>query len=243
VVSSGKVEKKIPLKKFGGGGGKGEEAQLENFVESRVVLVTSNWHFVRDRREAKNFEPCEKHHCTVALKLDSSQFIKPDSEEAFNFDRNGLVLPYDAFLSLIKDSDFTGEFLQAVREKFEAETGESISKSPKGGEEDEEEEEENVNEEEEVEEIGGKRAKKRRPASESEVEEVAVGEIKKRGRKTPKKRPPLASTKAPRKSSQKVAPIDLLGAANRGELYTPPNSPSLEFEKQTQDENCPPECF
>jgi len=123
----------------------------ETYITTELLAMVSNWNFVRDRRDNRHFEECEKHHCTVAVKFSSTQFKKPDAPltgtraDHVHVDRHGLILPYDSFLSLIKDSEFTGGFMEAARKKYEADTGLSLEQTtkaaPERGEEDEEEEE------------------------------------------------------------------------------------------------------
>jgi hypothetical protein len=97
-------------------------------VVTEILAFVDNWRFVRDRRTSKRFEPCEKHHCTVSLKFSSTHFKKPNSPktgtaaDSLYLDRNGLILPYDSFLSLIRDEEFTDAYMSAARTKYEADT-------------------------------------------------------------------------------------------------------------------------
>lgn len=56
--------------------------------------------------------------------MSSSVFKSPDSEssvngEDFHFDRNGIILPYAAFVSLMVCPGFTGDYMQRVKSLYE----------------------------------------------------------------------------------------------------------------------------
>lgn len=108
-------------------------------VTSQLVLNISNWSFVRDLTldKVSKFTPCSVQDVHVAIKLSSTVFKPqkrgspgdPDSassDSEFFFDRNGAVLPFAAFVSLLKDVSFTGDFMQRLKTKFEEDLGRSI---------------------------------------------------------------------------------------------------------------------
>jgi len=103
----------------------------------------------------------------VGVKYSSSEFaIQPgstNSDAGFHFDRFGLLIPYEAFVSLFTSKDF-GSYLKKCQERRERETG-------GGAGEDEEEEdyrdEENEEEDEEV--ASKKKAGKKKRAGESGI--------------------------------------------------------------------------
>lgn len=113
----------------GGGKNKGETKRHQ----SQLVLVISNWHFVRDSLNSGQPRPCQPADCSVAIKLASSVF-KPvgivlsqlpggstDSSQ-FYFDRNGVSTPYEAFVSLSTSAEFK-TYLTQVKSRFEQEWG------------------------------------------------------------------------------------------------------------------------
>ena len=113
---------------------------------SHFVLIISNWHFVRDNIDRMVCLPCKPENCNISIKLSSTTFrggptelaqgggtldpeIRPDEE--FFFDKNGIIIPYSAFISLLNDRHFTDEYLPAVKKEFEklcgsSETGDKL---------------------------------------------------------------------------------------------------------------------
>jgi len=89
---------------------------------NELVVILSNYHFVRDRQEAQSFEKCQPHHCTVALKFSSSDFASSrktntDEEERFSFDKHGTIFPLSCFISLLNSTDFV-EYVQKAHLKY-----------------------------------------------------------------------------------------------------------------------------
>ena len=70
-------------------------------VSSTILLIVNNWHFNRDVMSLPTPIKCCPEDCSIQIKLSSTAF-KGDSntEEAYHFDKNGLVLPYAAFVWL-----------------------------------------------------------------------------------------------------------------------------------------------
>lgn len=95
------------------------------------MLIVSNWHFVRDNQEKKECPPCRPEDCNISLKLSSTLFksnlssdLRPTTgevlaDEGFTFDRNGIIIPYSAFLSLMTDAYFLTVYLPGVRTNYE----------------------------------------------------------------------------------------------------------------------------
>ena len=100
-------------------------------VITRLVLILSNWSFVRDHKENPQKVKCSLHNVTVGLKLSSTEFrsgAKRDPNQQYDFDKNGLILPYPAFLSLLKDSAFVDDFMTKVEKRYIADTGDILGK-------------------------------------------------------------------------------------------------------------------
>ena len=127
--------------------------------ESQYVLICSNWHFVRNHQEVRNCPPCSPEDCNISLKLSSTAFRSAPTElskaggfleteiridEDYCFDKNGVIIPYPAFISLLQDKRFTQEYLPLVKKEFERVCG-PIYVSEEVEEEEEEEEEEDSN--------------------------------------------------------------------------------------------------
>lgn len=121
-----------------GNKGKQQAEKKESFVVSKLVLVISNWGFVRDQEGAAKFKKCTPHDVSIGLKLDSTAFRPADKSvvKSHYFDRNGASIPYPAFLSLLKDPDFTGSYMKNVQKRFEEDTGRDLKKEtyPTGAE-------------------------------------------------------------------------------------------------------------
>jgi hypothetical protein len=93
-----------------------------------LVLILSNWSFVRDNKETKHSVRCSLHDVTVGFKISSSEFRSstakpPNPQNPYDFDKNGLILPYPAFLSLAKDHSFAADFMKKVQSRYTADTG------------------------------------------------------------------------------------------------------------------------
>ena len=118
-------------------------------ISSNVVAVLSNYHFNRDKQTAK-FKPCRPSDCSVGLKYSSSEFAIPssvNSDAGFHFDRFGLLVPYEAFVSLFTNKDF-GTYLNRCKERRE-------QNAPVVGDKDENEDNEEEEDEEDEEDMGG----------------------------------------------------------------------------------------
>ena len=102
-------------------------------IISTLVLNVSNWHFIRDNKSARGFVPCKPIHVQVGLKLSSTAFKTDKNQHNTEwYDRNGAIFPYAAFLSLIKDSKFTGGFMKNVKEAYEEDTGRLLTTAAPG---------------------------------------------------------------------------------------------------------------
>ena len=108
---------------------RGEKRKQENII-TKLVLIISNWSFVRDNKANPRKIRCTNQDVTIGLKLASSAFRTgrlDDRRQPYDFDKNGLVLPYAAFLSLIKSTDFTSAYINKVKDHYEEDTGERLS--------------------------------------------------------------------------------------------------------------------
>ena len=99
-------------------------------VTTKLVLIVSNWGFVRDNKDFPSKVRCTPHDVAIGFKLASSQFRPTgaaggtkNSTCPYDFDAHGATLPFPAFLSLIKDSAFTEDFIRKIRRRYEADTG------------------------------------------------------------------------------------------------------------------------
>ena len=135
--------------------------------ESQYVLIISNWHFIREHQDKRESPPCKPEDCNISIKLSSTTFktgsadlsitganyLDPLPDDGFSFDRNGVIIPYSSFLSLMEDKYFLNDYLPDVQREYERlcgpldltrETTPIPSHDPfaDGGEEGEEEEEE-----------------------------------------------------------------------------------------------------
>ena len=64
----------------------------------------------------------------MGFKLSSTDFQSgagkpPGSQNPYDFDKNGLILPYPAFLSLCKDPGFFSDFMNKVESRYTEDTG------------------------------------------------------------------------------------------------------------------------
>lgn len=99
-------------------------------AHSELVLIISNWRFVRDV-QSKPVCVCKAEHCTVGFKLSSSEFqsraVKNGEASGnggeFNFDKHGAVMPYSAFLTLLNDVGLTNAFIQKIKDRYELDEG------------------------------------------------------------------------------------------------------------------------
>jgi hypothetical protein len=92
---------------------------------TRLVLIVSNWSFVRDHKDSKRPVKCTSQDVTISLKLSSTAFARTSEaavkKEPYSFDKNGLILPYPAFLSLLKNEDFT-DLMEKVTTRYTLDT-------------------------------------------------------------------------------------------------------------------------
>jgi len=79
-------------------------------VKTQLIVIISTYHFTRDNEttESPTVHPSD---CTVQFKYSSTEFKASTGEETadssgFFFDKHGLVLPYPAFVNLMKNSKF-----------------------------------------------------------------------------------------------------------------------------------------
>ena len=117
-------------------------------ILSQIVLSISNWHFNRDNQHLKFGPRCRPEDVCISIKLSSSAFVSADAagpslptyneeessaddlsttptttdDSSFSFDRNGVIIPYFAFVSLLDDINFQ-KYLKTVVEKFEETEG------------------------------------------------------------------------------------------------------------------------
>lgn len=108
----------------------GKNKKNETFVASKLVLVISNWGFVRDQEGNPKFQKCTPHDVSIGFKLDSTAFRPADKSivKPRYFDRNGASIPYPAFLSLMKDESFVFEYMSKLQKRFEEDTGRNLAK-------------------------------------------------------------------------------------------------------------------
>ena len=99
-------------------------------VTTKLILIVSNWGFVRDNKDIPEKRRCTVHDVAIGLKLASSSFRPQGSASGtknstcpYDFDSHGATIPYPASLSLIKDEEFTRDFICKVRRRYEDDTG------------------------------------------------------------------------------------------------------------------------
>lgn len=94
-------------------------------------MCVGNYHFIRDvvERQKGTAPALKPTDCHISLKLSSSTF-KNESEELDSrvagpfFDKNGITLPYSAFLSLLNDDPELENFFSEVKLRYETSEGE-----------------------------------------------------------------------------------------------------------------------
>ena len=113
---------------------------------TKVVVTVSNWHFNRDCLRYETAPICKLENVMVTLKLASTVFdgnrestaplstsgnsgspgstpiksgqrITATSGEEYHFDKNGAIVPYSAFVSLIDSAEFQ-EYLEKVKKLY-----------------------------------------------------------------------------------------------------------------------------
>jgi len=170
-------------KLIGNGGDRKTKSSMivgDKTLDTELLLVLSNWRFLRDIEHQRALAICRTEDCTVGLKFTSSAFKWKESAAAsavgdeggettnqssqYPFDRNGVTFPYQTFIALLSDHAVTNVFMQNVKRRYEDETGETIDSTNDGiGERrDEEEEEEEEEEREEDAADGGESLKTRK---------------------------------------------------------------------------------
>jgi hypothetical protein len=114
-------------------------------------MSISNWHFNRDKQYLKFGPRCRAEDVCVSFKLSSSAFapanevgpsynsshlndeiqsesaddvsVSPTTDDSqFNFDKNGVIIPYSAFVSLMDDPNFL-LYLEKIKAKYEETEG------------------------------------------------------------------------------------------------------------------------
>ena len=97
-------------------------------ISSKVVLVLSNYHFNRDKQSPK-FKPCTPADCTVGLKYSSSEFVivgTPERDAGFHFDRFGVLIPFDAFVSLLTNQSFKN-YIEKCKARYDKQVNDASS--------------------------------------------------------------------------------------------------------------------
>jgi len=106
------VEQKVASKK------------VKRVIGTKLVCVISNWHFNKELHDSNSLRACKPSDVNVALKFSSSEFINDKNRDLpYHFDKSGVVLPFAAFVSLLKDKMFTDTFMQQLKKKFEETEG------------------------------------------------------------------------------------------------------------------------
>lgn len=93
-------------------------------VESKLILCVNNWAFVEGLSKTQKFVSCQAKDVSVSLKLSSPLFKSETGDvgadwSGYDFDRHGAAMPYSAFLSLMRSSDFVNKYLRDVKSKYE----------------------------------------------------------------------------------------------------------------------------
>ena len=96
-------------------------------IVTKLILIINNWSFVRDNKANKRKIRCSAQDVVIGFKLASSAFRTSASDgsrnEGYDFDKNGLVLPYPAFISLMRNSAFTDAYVDKIRQHYQEDTG------------------------------------------------------------------------------------------------------------------------
>lgn len=99
---------------------------------SSIVLCVGNYHYIRDvvQVQKEKSPPLKPSDCHISLKLSSTTF-KPELDEFEGkntggpyFDKNGLTVPYSAFLTLLSDDSGLKEFFREVLARYEEDENE-----------------------------------------------------------------------------------------------------------------------
>lgn len=111
------------------------QAETTSTVVTKLVLIISNWSFVRDNKTNPKKIKCTNQDVTIALKLASSFFrTAPPTDQKrqpYDFDKTGLIMPYSAFLSLLRNKDFTDGYIKKIRDHYARDTGDRTVGTPK----------------------------------------------------------------------------------------------------------------
>jgi len=104
---------------------------------TKLVLIISNWSFVRDNKTNPRKIKCTSQDVTVGLKLASSSFrTAPPTDQKrqpYDFDKNGLVMPYPAFLSLMRNKEFTEGYIKKIKDHYTRDTGDRLVRPEQAG--------------------------------------------------------------------------------------------------------------
>ena len=104
---------------------------------SETVLIINNWHFNRDVLEMTHPPACLPENCSVQIKISSSAFmVKDGASERHNFDKNGAIIPYPAFVWMCDDGkteveSMIEEILHLHKKDLKGETEEPTNKKNK----------------------------------------------------------------------------------------------------------------
>ena len=107
---------------------------LSETGDAKVVLIVDNWNFDRNltQKDEKKIVACKSADCNVTIKISHPTFKKKTltndapASNPFDFDRNGICMPFAAFVSLMNDKNFA-QYMVSVKARFEAEQGKGAS--------------------------------------------------------------------------------------------------------------------
>lgn len=104
---------------------------------TKLVLIISNWSFVRDNKTNPRKIKCTSQDVTIGFKLASSSFrTAPPTDQKrqpYDFDKNGLVMPYPAFLSLMRNNEFTEGYIKKIKDHYARDTGDRLLRPDSSG--------------------------------------------------------------------------------------------------------------
>lgn len=98
----------------------------DRFELSSIVLCIGNYHYIRDvvQVQKEKAPPLKPTDCHISVKLSSSTFKSElDDFEAKScggpfFDKNGITVPYSAFLTLLSDDLELKDFFQELHARY-----------------------------------------------------------------------------------------------------------------------------
>ena len=96
---------------------------------TELIITVSNWHFNKSAQSLNRSIACAPKDCKVSLKFSSTNFAggknkaRKNSEETYNFDKGGLCVSYNAFLSLLASDQINTNFWNDVIERYKESTG------------------------------------------------------------------------------------------------------------------------